>query len=113
MVKRKTAQGRLSRALKRMAPWCRGHRHRPVAEPQRTLVQELRGQFASYGITGHGTAWQRYRDAVVRIWRQWLARRRRRGFLSWATHHRLWQRFPLPRAVAVHSVYRRVSEPLT
>ena len=70
VVTRTTAQDRLSRALKRMAQWCRGHRHQPVAEQHRTLAQKLRGHFAYYGITGNGTALQRYRDAVVRIWRK-------------------------------------------
>src|SRR5207245_2520255 len=32
VVKRKTAQGRLSRALKRIAQWCRLNRHQPLAE---------------------------------------------------------------------------------
>ena len=106
-VRRKTAQGRLSRALKMIAKWCRLHRHDPVAEQHQTLVQKLRGHFAYYGITGNASALQVFRRAVERIWRKWLARRRRRGFLSWATFARLLKRFPLPAVVVVHSVYRR------
>jgi len=113
VVKRKTAQGRLSRALRRIAQWCRLNRHQPIAEQHHTLVQKLRGYFAYYGITGNGLPLQRFRDGVVRIWRKWLARRRRRGFLSWAAFGRLLKRFALPAAVVVHSVYRRVSEPVT
>jgi group II intron reverse transcriptase/maturase len=113
VVKRKTAQGRLSRALKMVAQWCRLHRHRPIAEQHRTLVQKLRGHFAYYGITGNGMALQGFRDAVVRMWRKWLSRRRRRGFLSWTTFVRLLGRYPLPAAVVVHSVYRGVGEPVT
>lgn len=113
VVKRKTAQGRLSRALREMAAWCRWHRHEPLAEQHQTLSPKLRGHLASYGITGHGVAIQRFRDAVIRIWKTWLSRRRRRGFLSWATFSRLLQRFPLPAAKVVHSVYRRVGEAVT
>jgi group II intron reverse transcriptase/maturase len=113
VVKRKTAHDRLSRALKKIAQWCRLTRHRPIAEQHQTLVQKLRGHFAYYGITGNSVALQRFREAVVRIWRKWLARRRRRGFLSWAAFGRLLKRFALPAAVAVHSVCRRVGEPVT
>jgi group II intron reverse transcriptase/maturase len=113
VVKRKTAHDRLSRALKKIAQWCRLTRHRPIAEQHPTLVQKLRGHFAYYGITGNSVALQRFREAVVRIWRKWLARRRRRGFLSWAAFGRLLKRFALPAAVAVHSVCRRVGEPVT
>jgi RNA-directed DNA polymerase len=113
VVKRKTAQGRLSRALRTIAQWCRLHRHQPLAEQHQTLVQKLRGHFAYYGITGNSLLLQRFRDGVVRIWRKWLARRRRRGFLSWAVFDRLLKRYVLPAAIAVHSVCRRVSEPVT
>jgi hypothetical protein len=56
---------------------------------------------------------RRFRDGVVRLWRKWLSRRRRRGFLSWATFGQLLKRYALPAAVVVHSVYRRVREPVT
>jgi hypothetical protein len=78
-----------------------------VAEQHQTLVQKVRGHFVYYGITGNASALQVFRDAVERIWRKWLARRRRRGFLSWASFGRLLERFPLPAVVVVHSVYRR------
>src|ERR1700737_593280 len=44
VVKRKTARDRLSRSLKRVAQWCRLHRHHPIEEQQQTpLAQKLRG----------------------------------------------------------------------
>jgi RNA-directed DNA polymerase len=113
VVKRKTAQDRLSRALKTIAQWCRLNRHRPIAEQHATLVQKLRGHFAYYGITGNGMSLQWFRKEVVAIWRKWLARRRRRGYLSWAIFSRLLKRYVLPAAVVVHSVYRRVGQPAT
>jgi group II intron reverse transcriptase/maturase len=106
VVKRKTAQGRLSRALKTMAQWCRQNRHEPLAEQHKTLVQKLQGHFAYYGITGNGLSLRWFRDGVIRTWKKWLARRRRRGFLSWAIFGRLLQRYKLPPARVVHSVYR-------
>ncbi|TMQ33072.1 MAG: RNA-directed DNA polymerase [Planctomycetota bacterium] len=95
VVKRKTAQGRLSRALKRIAQWCRLNRHQPITEQQRTLSQKVRGHCAYYGITGNSL------------------RRRRHGFLSWTNFVRLLRVYPLPPAIAVHSVCRRAGEPAT
>ena len=106
VVKRKTAQGRLSRALKTIAQWCRCNRHQPLAEQHTTLIQKLLGHYAYYGITGNGLSLQWFRDGVIRNWKKWLARRRRRGFLSWATMTRLLQRYVLPPVRIVHSVYR-------
>jgi RNA-directed DNA polymerase len=113
VVKRKTAQGRLSRALRTIAQWCRLHRHDPLETQHQTLSQKLRGHFAYYGITSNGLAIQRFREAVVGIWRKWLARRRRRGYLSWITFSRLLKRYVLPAAIVVHSVYRTASQPAT
>ncbi len=107
VVKRKTATSRLSRALTRMAQWCRLNRHQPLAEQHQTLSQKLHGHFAYYGITGNGSALQRFRDGVVGIWKKWLARRRRRGFLSWEDFGRLLKRYVLPPARVIHSVYRQ------
>ena len=113
MVKRKTAQDRLSRALKTMAQWCRLNRHQPIAAQHHMLGQKLRGHYAYFGITGNSVALSRFRTAVVRIWKKWLSRRRRRGFLGWAVFGRLLRRYPLPPARAVHSVCRLVGQPAT
>jgi hypothetical protein len=106
VVKRRTARGRLSRAIRKIAQWCRLNRHRPIAEQHRTLSQKLRGHFAYYGITGNSFGLSRFHHAVTGIWRKWLSRRRRRGFLSWPDYHRLLGRYPLPPPIAVHSVCR-------
>jgi group II intron reverse transcriptase/maturase len=113
VVKRKTAQGRLSRALTTIAQWCRLRRHQPIAEQHQTLSQKLRGHFAYFGITGNSFALSRFRAAVIHLWKKWLARRRRCGFLSWAVFERLLRHYPLPPAVAVHSVCRLAGQPVT
>jgi hypothetical protein len=53
-----------------------------------------------------------FREEVVRLWKKWLARRRRRGFLSRAVFGRLLQRYVLPLPAIVQSVYRPRSEPV-
>ena len=113
VVKRRTAPSRFRRAVTRIAQWLRRHRHDPVAAQHQTLGQKLRGHFAYYGITGNGEALSRLRYVVARLWRKWLMRRKRRGFISWDHFTRLLARYPLPAAIVVHSVYRRVREPVT
>jgi group II intron reverse transcriptase/maturase len=113
VVKRQTAQGRLRRALRKVAQWCRLHRHDPLDKQHRTLSQKLRGHYGYYGITGNGLAIQRFRNLVVRVWKKWLARRRRRGYLSWDCFGRLLRRYVLPPAIVVHSVYRQAGESAT
>src|SRR5262249_58941071 len=66
VVKRKTAKGRFSRAVRSIAQWCRLHRHRSVQDQQRTLCQKLRGHYAYYGITGNSSALSAFRTAVER-----------------------------------------------
>jgi RNA-directed DNA polymerase len=106
VVKRRTATSRLQRAIRRIADWCRLNRHRPIPEQHQTLWQKLRGHFAYYGITGNGGALHRFRDAVARLWRKWLSRRSRGDPLSWDRFNLLLERYPLPAALVVHSVYR-------
>ncbi len=72
VVKRKTAPSRFTRAVTRIAQWCRIHRHHPIAEQHQTLSQKLRGHFAYYGITGNSIALARFRQAVQRVWWEWL-----------------------------------------
>jgi group II intron reverse transcriptase/maturase len=111
VVKRKTARSRLTRAIRKIAEWCRWHRHEPIGEQQQTLCQKLRGHYAYYGITGNAIALSQFRTAVVRCWRKWLSRRNRERSLDWATYNRLLERYPLPAVRVVHSVYTHAAKP--
>jgi RNA-directed DNA polymerase len=113
VVKRRTAGSRLQCAIKRVAAWCRLNRHRPIAEQHQTLGQKIRGHLAYFGITGNGGALHRFRDAVVRLWRQWLSRRTRGDPWPWDRFNLLLRRYPLPAANVVHSVYRQIANPVT
>ena len=110
VIRQKTARSRFSRVVKTITTWCRVHRHDPVAEQHRVLSQKLRGHDAYYGITGNFRMLRQLRFVVSRLWRKWLARRRA-GSLSWDHFHRVLERFPLPPARVVHSVYRRAANP--
>jgi RNA-directed DNA polymerase len=113
VVKRKTAPSRFTRAVTKVAQWCRIHRHRPIAEQHRTLCQKLRGHFAYYGITGNSIALARFREVVARTWWKWLGRRRGGNRPTWAEFLRFQRRWPLPPPVAIHSVCRVRSEGIT
>jgi hypothetical protein len=111
VVKRKTARTRFSRAMKRVALWCKRNRHRPIEEQQRYLSAVLLGHFSYYGITGNGKAINVYREQLRRIWHYWLRRRSQRRCLTWDRFARLQKRFPLPPPKVVHSIYRHAANP--
>ena len=102
---------RLSRGLRAINEWCRDHRHEPLAEQQQTLSQKLRGHCAYYGITGNYQSLSAFRQEVMRTWRRWLSRRNRERGMTWDQFNRLLQRYPLPAAIAIHSVCRRAANP--
>ena len=107
VVKRKTSTSRLRRALDVLSQWCRANRHQTLEQQHRTLCQKLKGHFGYYGITGNSIALSRFRGRVVKLWRYWLSRRKRRGSLSWDRFVRVVLKpFPLPPAIAIHSVCR-------
>jgi len=107
VVVRQTSTSRFSRAVKKIAEWCRKHRHRPIAEQHATLSQKLRGHDGYYGITGNSRALSNLRYVVTRLWRKWLSRRSWAGGLSWDRFKRLGECFALPPPRVVHSVYRQ------
>jgi len=96
VIKQRTAPSRFSRALKKVAAWCRAFRHRPVAEQLRHLSAALRGHYGYFGLTGNSHALYRFAWEVQTVWHKWLARRSQRG-MSWARFAELLERFPLPR----------------
>jgi len=111
VVQRKTAGSRFARALKTIASWCRTHYHDKVDEQCRSLGQKLRGHFGYYGITGNAYALRRFRHEVSRVWFKWLGRRQRHGYFSWPDFNAFLQRYPLPPARVVLSLYRPAAKP--
>ena len=111
VVKRRTAANRFRRVVKKIAQWCRFHRHQPIAEQHQALSQKLRGHDAYYGLTGNFRLLDRLRRVVERVWRLWLSRRGAEPPLVWARFKQLLERYPLPAARVVHSVYGRAANP--
>jgi|HubBroStandDraft_2_1064218.scaffolds.fasta_scaffold73240_1 RNA-directed DNA polymerase len=102
VVKRRTAKDRFSRTLRRIAEWCRMHRHDDVESQHRALSLKLRGHYAYFGVTSNYRALARLVHEVQSIWRKWLSRRSQKGFLRWEAMRRLLERFPLPAPRIVH-----------
>ena len=110
-IKRRTAQDRFRRGLKRIRDWCRRYRHEPISDQHKGLSRKLKGHFGYYGITGNQSALERFRYQVQVLWHQWLARRSQRRKISWERFNEILKRFPLPPAWARHSVLRLGAKP--
>ncbi|MBM3271245.1 MAG: hypothetical protein FJZ01_26730 [Candidatus Sericytochromatia bacterium] len=111
VIKRKTAKGRFSRAVRRIDQWCRANRHLPMGEQWKTLCRKSRGHNEYYGMTGNSTALVRFRKAVQRQWKFWLGRRSQKAKRSWEWFNQIKKRFPLPSPIAVHSILRHAANP--
>jgi group II intron reverse transcriptase/maturase len=111
VLKRRTAKDRLRRGLQDVNLWLRRHRHLPIVDQHRALSRKLQGHYAYFGITGNAHCLGAFRHLVKRRWQKWLNRRSDRGGMEWNRFERLLQRYPLPSAVVVHSVYRRAAKP--
>jgi RNA-directed DNA polymerase len=96
VVKRKTADSRFHRAVKKIAEWCRLNRHLPMREQCEALTRKLRGHYQYYGVIGNLASLHRFYYEVVCLWRKWLSRRKRRGQLTWERYCGLLRVFVLP-----------------
>jgi group II intron reverse transcriptase/maturase len=111
VIKQKTAKDRFSRAVRRLAAWCRQHRHWSIHDQHEALAKKLRGHCAYYGITGNSRKLQEFRNELMRRWHQWLNRRSQRNDWPWERFKRFLDRNPFPPATPIHSTYRHVANP--
>jgi RNA-directed DNA polymerase len=111
VVKQRTAKDRFRRALKRVADWCREHRHDEVRAQQKALAQKLRGHFGYFGIPGNFEAIKRFFRETRKVWREWLNRRSQRASMPWSRMERLLERYPLPRPRITRPLLPRAASP--
>jgi group II intron reverse transcriptase/maturase len=95
VVKQRTATDRFQRALKRIAEWCRRHRHDKVREQQQDLNRMLNGHYEYFGIKGNSKALSNLRWWVTTAWRKWLNRRSQGRRMTWERMKLLLKRYPL------------------
>ena len=105
VVRQITAKGRFTRALKTVHEWCKANRHRPLDEQHQHLARVIRGHCGYYGLTGNSKRLSGFRYWVIRHWRKALARRSRKGRVTWDRMKDILNRYPLPPATVVHSIY--------
>ena len=109
VIRKKTAKGRLTRAIKRVAEFCRLFRHRPLEWQHQKLVVKLKGHCGYYGVTGNARSLEQFREEVRKLWRKWLNRRAQHRTMYWDRYVQLLKSYPLPAMRVVHSIYRRDS----
>ena len=107
VVRQITAKGRFTRALKAVNAWCKANRHRPLTEQHQHLSRVIRGHSNYYGLTGNSKRLSGFRYWVIRYWRKALARRTRAGRVTWDRMTVLLNRYPLPPAKVMHSIYAK------
>lgn len=100
-----TAKGHFTRALRAVHRWCKANRHRPLDEQQRHLARAIRGHCGYYCLTGNGKRLSGFRYWAIRHWRKALVRRSRKGRATWDRMKEILDRYPLPPATVVHSIY--------
>jgi len=108
--KRKTSKESFARGLAGVTQWLRVHRHWALKEQHTRLQRALRGHYGYFVITGNMAMLITFHHRVYRSWFFWLNRRSDRGKMTWQRYAKLVERYPLPRAVVVHSAYRRVAK---
>lgn len=99
----RTVRKRLSRSLKRVAVWCRKHRHDPVEEQHQALNAKLRGHDQYYGRPTNFPSLRAYHREVRKIWKKWLNRRTRGKTLTWKEYEELLSLHPLLRPRITHA----------
>lgn len=112
MVRQITAKSRFARAVGAVSDWCRKHRHWSVRDQHHHLSAMMRGHFAYYGVGGNGRRLRWFAHQVGRIWRKWLSRRTRQGWVSWTRFNDMLSRYALPPARIVHG-FATASKPLS
>lgn len=95
VIKQKTARDRFSRALKRIAAWCKLHRHWSIREQHAHLSRAMRGHYGYFGITGNSRAIASFAYRVVLVWMRWLQGRSQRT-MPLARMQSITRRYPLP-----------------
>lgn len=111
VIKRKTRRSRLTRALRRIAGYCRKYRHDPVRKQRHVLAKKMLGHYGYYGITGNYQSLANFYLHVQRIWHKWLSRRLRKAYINWERMSAILRTWRLPPPRIVHSCVKRVANP--
>lgn len=95
VLMKKTARGRLHRALKAITTWCKINRHLPMADQYKVLLSKVRGHCNYYGVIGNSQAVSAFVFNVRNIWQKWLSRRSQRAFFTFTRLDDFLRQHPL------------------
>jgi group II intron reverse transcriptase/maturase len=105
VIKRKTRKKSVKRFLMTLWRWVRRNRHMPLKEQYKMLSIKLRGHYQYYGISGNYKALSGIRHLAKRLWRYWLSRRSRKGYINWQKYlDSIDDKFFLPKPRIVHTI---------
>jgi group II intron reverse transcriptase/maturase len=103
LVQRTTMSKRMHNAVRRVADWCRDHRHLDIQEQCAHLNRVLRGHFNYYGVSGNRPQIRAFHYWVMCTWRKWLRRRSHRARkLNWDAFNELLRRHRLVQPRITH-----------
>ena len=94
-VKVMTMRKRLSRALLRVAEWCRQNRHKKVKAQWEHLCRVLKGHYNYYGRIFNHRSLKQFNQGTKRLWKKCLGRRGS-GPMSWDEFVVLLAKYSLP-----------------
>jgi len=104
VIKKKTANKRMARFMKRLWQWCRKNRHEPIKEQYKELCTKLRGYYQYYGVRSNYKALEVVFGYAEKAWRFWLSRRCHKGRISWKKFEVIRLSNPLPKPRIVHNI---------
>ena len=82
---------------KRVAEWCKQHRHLRLGEQFKLLNAKLRGYYNYYGVNGNYQSLKEFYHVVQRLHLKWLNRRSQHPSYTWESYYVVRRRFALER----------------
>jgi len=104
----RTARKRIRRAMKRMADWCRDHRHWSLSDQHRAISRALQGHYAYYGRVSNYSSLATFCRFTTKTWLKWLRRRSQHRRLPWGKYNDLLRWYSLPKPHVVQRVLARL-----
>ena len=96
-LQRRTSRKKFRNSVKRVAEWCKKHRHLRVREQFQRLNAKLRGYYNYYGVNGNYASLNEFFYRVQRLHLKWLNRRSQRQSYTEVGYGDLIQHFALAR----------------
>ena len=112
VVSRRTMKSRFNRGLKSISNWCKHNRHKPIEDQAKRLSVVLKGHYNYYGLTGNFRSIHQFCYRTARIWKKWLSRRSRNGWVTWEQLSAIVQPLPPPPAQDQKPILSTFSKPI-